>query len=119
MAMKREVSCKPVLSSLLLLSGVLVATGCTGDPTRGGIFWSESKAKERQAQMMQTLESREREVQSIEGKTAALRSRLSAAQAQLRRVQQAPGNGPEQDEECARLRKEISELQKQIQQSNS
>ena len=119
MAMKREVSCNLVLSGLLLLAGMLFATGCTGDPTRGGIFWSESKAKERQSQMMQTLESREREVQSIEGKTAALRSRLSAAQAQLRRVQQAPGNGPEQDEECARLRKEISELQKQIQQSNS
>ena len=118
MAMKREVSCNPVLSRLLLLVGVSIATGCTGDPTRGGIFWSESKTKERQAQMMQTLESRKQEVQSIEGKTAALRARLSTVQAQLRRVQQVPGRSPEQDEECTRLRKEISELQKQIQQTN-
>lgn len=98
-----------------LLCGLLV--GCTGDPTRGGIFWSESKAKERQAVMMQSLQGRTELVNSAEGRVSDLRDRLSAVQAQLARARQkaaAARRDSRADPECVRLQRKVDELKRQV-----
>ncbi|HYR59621.1 MAG TPA: hypothetical protein VEO95_13365 [Chthoniobacteraceae bacterium] len=65
---------------LVLLAGVggIVLPGCetTGDPNSGGIFWSESKAKQR-------LAAREARLNAIEGDTASVRRRNRRLEQQL------------------------------------
>ncbi len=65
---------------LLCLAGIgsLVLPGCetTGDPNSGGIFWSESKAKQR-------LAAREARLNAIEGDTASVRRRNRRLEQQL------------------------------------
>jgi hypothetical protein len=48
----------------LVFSAILLFTGCetTGDPHKGGIFWSEDKARQR-------LEQKRRELNRIESDT--------------------------------------------------
>jgi hypothetical protein len=57
--------------ALRLAAGLLILIGCsscqtTGDPTQGGIFWSERKANER-------LNERRADLGAIEADTARLK----------------------------------------------
>ncbi len=56
---------KLLLLLALTASGCLLFTGCetTGDPNRGGIFWSEDKAKQR-------IRAREEHLNDVESDTA-------------------------------------------------
>ena len=54
---------KKLLLLCLIAAGSFVLPGCetTGDPNRGGIFWSESKAKQR-------IAAREAHLNAVEAK---------------------------------------------------
>lgn len=59
--------------ALRLAAGLSILMGCTscqttGDPTRGGIFWSESKANDR-------LNERRADLGAIEADTARMKRR--------------------------------------------
>ena len=66
---------------------------CTGDPRRGGIFWSESQAQERLEGMRGDLQARQRELGNVE-------SRNRSASAKIRSQQQR----------VSQLRRELSDL---------
>lgn len=68
---------KIFLLSLSAASGLLLP-GCetTGDPNKGGIFWSESKAKQR-------IYAREQRLNDIEDDTAAANRRNRQLEQQL------------------------------------
>lgn len=53
-----------LISSLGLLGAVL--SSCTGDPTRGGIFWSPSQAQERQQNLIQQQREKQAELESLQ-----------------------------------------------------
>lgn len=57
--------CLLILSALL---GGAAFPGCTGDPNSGGIFWSESKARQR-------IAVREDHLNAVEADTARVRRR--------------------------------------------
>ncbi len=56
---------KHLLILALTVSGSLLLSGCetTGDPNRGGIFWSEDKARQR-------IHAREEHLNDVESDTA-------------------------------------------------
>lgn len=60
---------KLILLSLALLGGTFLP-GCetTGDPNRGGIFWSENKAKQR-------IYDRQAHLNAVEDDTASVQRR--------------------------------------------
>ena len=103
----------PVVGGLLL--GGLIA-GCTGDPARGGIFWSESKAKARQNDMWQTLQTKSTTADKAEARVRSLRSQLSLARAELARAQKtaASGSNAAAENENAQLERRIKQLEKEI-----
>ena len=59
---------KKLLVICLAAAGGLVLPGCetTGDPNSGGIFWSESKAKQR-------IYARQRHLNDVESDTARVK----------------------------------------------
>lgn len=107
--------------SFLLLSCVVVGCSTTGDPRSGGIFWSESKAKARQTEMMQTLQDKTIAAKKEEARAGALRSELASLRAQLSRAQQSreqglasPASDPASDAEIQRLKSRINLLERKI-----
>jgi hypothetical protein len=66
------------ITLLLVGAASLTLTSCatTGDPTTGGIFWSEDKAQDR-------LDERQARLERIEGKTAATQRRSAATQSEI------------------------------------
>ena len=70
---------KKLILAVSLLAAAFVNTGCelTGDPSQGGIFWSPTKAAERQEQLRQELNAREQELQELNRRNSSLRSMRS------------------------------------------
>ena len=75
------------LFSIVLLS--LSSCTLTGDPTQGGIFWSPSKAAERQTALLEEQRSKQLKVTALENTSSILtirkkrlRSELDALKAQ-------------------------------------
>lgn len=70
---------KKLILAVSFVAAAVVNTGCelTGDPTQGGIFWSPSKAAERQEQLRQELNAREQELQELNRRNSSLRSTRS------------------------------------------
>lgn len=64
--------------ALVSLSSVSCET--TGDPTTGGIFWSEAKAQDRLAERQQRLEHIERKTSSTNKRSAETRRRIKQLQ---------------------------------------
>lgn len=105
----------------LLFSCAVVGCSTTGDPRSGGIFWSESKAQARQAEMMQTLQDKTVAAKKEEARAGALRSELTSLRAQLSRAQQSRTQGPApsvsdpaSDAEIQRLKSRINLLERKI-----
>lgn len=73
--MNSHLSHLPVLALPVLAGTLLSSCTTTGDPTQGGIFWSEEKAQVRQYQM-------ERELQSTRDANSAERKRQSSLERQ-------------------------------------
>ena len=71
---------KKLILAVSFLAAAFVNTGCelTGDPTQGGIFWSPTKAAERQEQLLQEQRAREQELQELNRRNSSLRSTRSS-----------------------------------------
>jgi hypothetical protein len=69
---------KKLLTLLSLALGAAAFSGCetTGDPNSGGIFWSETKAKQR-------IAARQAHLNDVESDTAAQRRRNRRLERQL------------------------------------
>ncbi len=92
--------------------------GCTGDPNRPGIFWSEEKAKDRIAQYEQALaqenqkgEALRLERQDLDRKIAAVKKELADLE---KKVASSPsGPSAAEAERIRQLEKEIADLEKE------
>jgi hypothetical protein len=54
----------------------IVSSSCTGDPSTGGIFWSETKARERLVERQKKLEETERGTNATERKLAEAQRKI-------------------------------------------
>lgn len=106
-------------SSAVILAALVVS--CTGDPTRGGIFWSASKAKERQAELYAQMGERQNRLAELEAanksqqaRVNSLRSQISAKKARLRCLQHHSASGGSEAEEIDMLKAEISRLEEEM-----
>lgn len=105
-------------SSAVILAALVVS--CTGDPTRGGIFWSASKAKERQAELYAQMGERQNRLAELEtanksqqARVNSLRSQISAKKTKLRRLQDSAASSAAVEAEKAMLRAEIERLEQE------
>lgn len=60
------------LFSLVLLSAGLVGCETTGDPTRGGIFWSENKAQQRLQDKQSSLSAIQSDTSRVNRRNATM-----------------------------------------------
>lgn len=105
-------------SSAVILAALVVS--CTGDPTRGGIFWSAAKAKERQAELYAQLGERQNRLAELEtanksqqARVNSLRSQITAKKTKLRQLQNSAASSAAVEKEKARLIDEIAELERE------
>jgi hypothetical protein len=72
------------ISRLVILSvssvATLVVTSCTGDPSTGGIFWSEPAAQQRLNERQNKLEQVEKKTGSTNRKSAQTQQKIDALQ---------------------------------------
>lgn len=106
-------------SLISLIPSVLLLASCTGDPTRGGIFWSEAKAQERQAALINTQSAKLATFQTEQTKRTNLQNQITAVQRQiaakkkrLNQISESPETG--NLSERARLIQEIAALEKEL-----
>ncbi len=72
--MKRFTSCATIL---VALAATFISTSCTnGDPSTGGIFWSENRAQDRLAERQNKLERLEGQTRSSNRKAASTQQRI-------------------------------------------
>jgi len=64
----------------LCIIPLIVSCATTGDPSTGGIFWSESKAQDRLAERQGRLESLERQTSTTNRKSADTQKRINELQ---------------------------------------
>ena len=69
--------------SLSAISIALVSCELTGDPNGGGIFWSETKALQRQATLQQSIQNKQSELNHLEQQGANLRSSKAKLQTEI------------------------------------
>lgn len=103
------------LTSLLVVGVALCSVACTGDPTSGGIFWSESKARARQESLTQEMNARSAIAQQEESTKATLlakRKQLQQARKRLAELNQSAT--PADAAECARLEQQIRQYELDI-----
>lgn len=94
---------------------VMASLSCTtGDPTRGGIFWSESKAKARQAELMQEMQQRSQLTQQEESTAkslSAMRQKLLTEQRELKSIS---GYSPAEEAQRQEKIQQIQKLRREI-----
>lgn len=118
--MKQRFNIRPVLPALgiaVLLAAVTAS--CTGDPTKGGIFWSPSQAQARQDALRADLANKTAELNTATNTTAQKQQQLQSLRAQLARARQkaaAPQNNTaaEDSAEIEKLQAEVRALEKEI-----
>lgn len=91
-------------TAMVALAAAFCGCETTGDPNSGGIFWSETKARQRLAEDRAQLGQARTEAASEQARTAALKNRRAAAQSTLAR----------QRRELADLKADIAALKQQI-----
>jgi len=76
-----------MLKKLFFIFIMATLSGCatTGDPTQGGIFWSEDKAIQRQDNLKHTLAEEDMQGQTIQAEKRNLEAQRNASQAELER----------------------------------
>lgn len=92
-----------------VVGGVALLASCTGDPTRGGIFWSEQKAQERVIALQNEEAMRQGVLIEKQEQQNQLLKRKADLQRQLNKARQSNDNA-----EINSLKKRISELEHQI-----
>lgn len=103
--------------NLTLIACCLVLASCTttGDPTTGGIFWSRTKAMERQNMLLSELGANQAELKqeqrttsNLVAKRNKLKAELEAIKAQLEQAQR------EGSTDVAALRAEKARLEREL-----
>lgn len=74
-----------MLSAVAATSLLSVSCETTGDPSTGGIFWSEHKAQAR-------LDERQERLENIESRTDRARARARAKQQEINRLREEERN---------------------------
>ena len=71
-----------VVTLAFAATATLLVTGCetTGDPSQGGIFWSEKKAQGRLQERQNKLEHVERQTKHTEHKSAETQRKIDELQ---------------------------------------
>ena len=79
-----------MLKKLFFIFVMATLTGCatTGDPTQGGIFWSEDKAIQRQDNLKHTLAEEDMQGQITQAEKRNLEAQRNASHAELNRQRQ-------------------------------
>lgn len=67
----------------VIVTATVSSCTLTGDPTKGGIFWSPSKAADRQAQLLTELRSKQLTASSLESRANSLLSRKNQLSKEL------------------------------------
>jgi peptidoglycan hydrolase CwlO-like protein len=95
-------------AAALLIAGGLGLTGCSGDPNNSGIFFDESKAKERLRRQERERDDETRETARVTGQTAGLRQQrdvlakdITALQGELNRMNRDIANLRQQNPQRA------------------
>ncbi len=106
------------LSSLFIIAAAVLSS-CTGDPSGGGIFWSESKAVARQNTLVSQVNARKDKLAVERGKLRANKQKLAQLRAELtrkeRRLESLSSNAEADNAaEIAKLKKEIAAVRKEI-----
>lgn len=104
------------MKNILFVAGATCAAllvSCTGDPTRGGIFWSPSKAQERRQQLVMLQDARAEEAADLDRTIRSKQSRLRALMAKINRAKSASASA-DSDAETAQLQAEAARLQQEI-----
>lgn len=98
---------KHTILSVLLVVVLFLVTGCatTGDPTKGGIFWSQEKADQRRMALENDLGRAQAEGYRLSSETAALEYKGKKLQQQL----------AHQKQQIAVMDTEARKLQQQLQ----
>lgn len=111
---KTQIITVTVACATLLLS----SCSTTGDPTQGGIFWSPTKAKARQSQLLSEMTASQAKVNELEAKNSQLLKQKANLQSQIRRLrtQAAQTTNPI---EAAELNSRISTLESQLENLSS
>ena len=109
----------PILA--LALSLALAGCATTGDPKAGGLFgWSESKAKDRQAEARAALEREEKRSAELKAEKGRLQNQINAKQKELDALKKkssasSDGLNPAEQAEIRRLEQELAQLRKEVQ----
>lgn len=98
---------KSILAITASAFGLMVA--CTGDPSRGGIFWSEQKAQDRVISLQNEVAVRQSALIKKQQEQNALLKRKTELQNKLASAQKR-----NDQEEINSLKKRIAELERQI-----
>lgn len=92
----------------------LSAAACTGDPTSGGIFWSEAKAQKRQAGMMQEMNNLSVTARQEADQSAGLLARRRQLQQAQRKLSKLEREAPNDTATRDQLLREIQQYQRDI-----
>ena len=76
--MNHKITRFTLLASSVASAFVFASCTTTGDPSTGGIFWSENKAQDRLAERQNKLESIERQTGATQRKSAATQRQIDA-----------------------------------------
>lgn len=90
-----------------------VSCTTTGDPRSGGIFWSPSKAQERQNELLSIQASSQKAADAAENRTSSLRNQIASLQSQIAAKKRALTNAGS-IKEAERIRAEIRKLEQDL-----
>lgn len=93
------------LVTMVLATPILTSCAVTGDPTQGGIFWSENEAKKRQQALVAQLQAEQQQLTALKADNSKLQNRLSSSLRDLRKRANAAAN-PRISSRLARLETE-------------
>lgn len=101
---------------LPLTLGLALLSSCTGDPTKGGIFWSPAKAQERQNQLVQTATVLQTETDKATARNQQLKKDLATSQAQLAKIRAEINaiSASSHPEEYAALQAKAARLEQEV-----
>lgn len=110
--------------AIIGISLAALMQSCTGDPRRGGIFWSETQAQKRLAEMQGDMQTRQQELGSVESRNRATSAKIKSQQQRVSRLRRelrdlqeggaSAGNLHRDSLREAELKQEIERLEREI-----
>ncbi|MBQ3240948.1 MAG: hypothetical protein IJB00_07180 [Akkermansia sp.] len=103
---------KRIFLAVIVAASVSSCT-LTGDPTKGGIFWSPSKAAERQALLLAEMNKKQLTVSSLESSNNSLQARKNKLNKELNELK-AKRNSTTSDKDIRELNAAIDALEAEL-----